>query len=234
MTNETTISTAKPIYFIGGNKGGVGKSLVTIATLDYLQQQNKKVFLIESDTTNPDVWKAYKDITQNSCISLDDADGWITLVNLCDANKDSIIVVNSAARNNMGVSAYGQILNNTLAELNRTLVTCWVINRQMDSIQLLKEYIDSVQDSIIHVIRNAYFGEEKKFELYNGSKIRTAIEEKGGKSVTFPDLADRVSDDIFSKRISIEKAAKELPIGNRAELTRWRSEVKKVFDNIIV
>ena len=104
----------------------------------------------------------------------------------------------------------------------------------MDSIQLLKEYIDSVQDSIIHVIRNAYFGEEKKFELYNGSKIRTAIEEKGGKSVTFPDLADRVSDDIFSKRISIEKAAKELPIGNRAELTRWRSEVKKVFDNIIV
>ena len=114
MTNETTISTAKPIYFIGGNKGGVGKSLVTIATLDYLQQQNKKVFLIESDTTNPDVWKAYKDITQNSCISLDDADGWITLVNLCDANKDSIVVVNSAARNNMGVSAYGQKLNSTV------------------------------------------------------------------------------------------------------------------------
>ena len=48
-----------------------------------------------------------------------------------------------------------------------------------------------------------------------------------------PDLADRVSDDLYSKRLSIGKALKELPIGNRAELTRWRRDVNKVMGEVI-
>jgi hypothetical protein len=224
---------AKRIYLIGGSKGGVGKSMVTMATVDYLQQQGETVLLIESDTGNPDVWKAYKETTETELVNLDDADGWIQLVNLCDSRPESVVVVNSAARNNQGVSAYGETLNGTLAELKRTLITLWVINRQRDSLELLKEYMDAIPNAVIHVFRNGYFGEEKKFELYNGSKLRTAIEERGGKSLTFPDLADRVSDDLYSKRISIAAAFKEFPIGNRAELSRWRTEVRKVLDVIV-
>ena len=224
---------AKRIYLIGGSKGGVGKSMVTMATVDYLQQQGETVLLVESDTGNPDVWKAYRETTEAELVDLDGADGWIQLVNLCDSRPESVVVVNSAARNNQGVSAYGETLNGTLAELKRTLITLWVINRQRDSLELLKEYMDAIPNAVIHVFRNGYFGEEKKFELYNGSKLRTAIEERGGKSVTFPDLADRVSDDLYSKRISIAAALKEFPIGNRAELSRWRTEVRKVLDVIV-
>ena len=224
---------AKRIYLIGGSKGGVGKSMVTMSTVDYLQQQGETVLLIESDTGNPDVWKAYKETTETELVNLDDADGWIQLVNLCDSHPESVVVVNSAARNNQGVSAYGETLNGTLAELKRTLITLWVINRQRDSLELLKEYMDAIPNAVIHVFRNGYFGDEKKFELYNGSKLKTAIEERGGKSVTFPDLADRVSDDLYSKRISIAAALKEFPIGNRAELSRWRTEVRKVLDVIV-
>ena len=152
---------AKRIYLIGGSKGGVGKSMVTMATVDYLQQQGETVLLIESDTGNPDVWKAYKETTETELVNLDDADGWIQLVNLCDSHPDSVVVVNSAARNNQGVSAYGETLNGTLAELNRTLITLWVINRQRDSLELLKEYMDAIPNAVIHVFRNGYFGEEK-------------------------------------------------------------------------
>jgi len=220
---------AKNIYWIGGSKGGVGKSIVAMAIVDYLQNLGENVLLIESDTANPDVWKAYKESTATELINLDEADGWINLVNVLDSNPDHVVVINSAARNSVGVSAYGETLNSTLAELKRKLVTLWVINRQRDSLELLKEYMDAIPNGIVHVVRNAYFGEEKKFELYNNSKIRQAVEEKGGKSVTFPDLADRVSDDLYSKRLSIAAAAKELPIGNRAELLRWRGEVKRYW-----
>lgn len=224
---------AKNIYLIGGSKGGVGKSLVTMAAVDYLQERGESILLIESDTSNPDVWKAYKESVETELFSLDDADGWIRLVNLCESNPDSVVVINTAARNNKGVSAYGETLNSTLAELKRKLITLWVINRQRDSLELLKEYMDAIPNAGVHVVRNGYFGEEKKFELYNGSKLLTAVEERGGKSLTFPDMADRVSDDLYSKRISISVALKELPIGNRAELTRWRNEVKKVLDWVI-
>ena len=224
---------AKRIYLIGGSKGGVGKSLVTMATVDYLQERGESVLLIESDTSNPDVWKVYRDSVETELVNLDEADGWISLVNLCDSKPDSVVVVNSAARNNTGVSAYGGTLNGTLAELKRELVTLWVINRQRDSLELLKEYMDAIPNAVIHVVRNGYFGDEKKFELYNGSKVRTLVEERGGKSITFPDLADRVSDDLYSKRLTIAAASRELPIGNRAELSRWRGEVKKALEGIV-
>lgn len=222
----------KRIYLIGGSKGGVGKSLVTMALVDHLQQQGESVVLIESDTSNPDVWKAYKDSVDAHLLNLDEADGWIELVNLCDSAPKSVAIVNTAARNNRGVSAYGQTLNSTLADLKRQLVTLWVINRQRDSLELLKEYMTAIPNAHVHVVRNAYFGEEKKFELYNSSNLKKVVEDKGGKSVTFPDLADRVSDDIYSKRLSIAQAQKELPLGNRAELSRWKSEAARVLAEI--
>jgi hypothetical protein len=223
---------AKNIYLIGGSKGGVGKSLVSMATVDYLLQREEDVLLIDADTSNPDVWKAYRDTARTDLLDLDNADGWIELINLCDANPESVVVINTAARNNKGVSAYGATLNDTLRELRRKLVTLWVINRQRDSLELLKEYMDAIPDTVVHVVRNGYFGEERKFELYNGSKRRALVEERGGLSLTFPDLADRVSDDIYSKRMHIALAAQELPLGNRAELLRWRAAVKSMLEQL--
>jgi hypothetical protein len=222
----------KRIYIVGGSKGGVGKSLVSMALIDHLQEAGEKVLLIESDTSNPDVWKSYKDDVPCELLDLDDADGWITLVNLCDDQKDSTVVVNTAARNNRGVAAYGVTLRSTLEELERELVTFWVINRQRDSLELLKEYLETLGSSTVHVLMNAYFGEAKKFELYSRSQLRTSIEERGGRSLVFPDLADRVSDDLYSKRLAIAGAMKSLPTGNRAELLRWRGEVSKVLSEL--
>lgn len=221
------------IYVVGGGKGGVGKSSVAIGLIDTLKNSGKDVLLVETDTSNPDVWKMYKDDVASALIDLDDANGWIDLVNICDEHRSKVVVVNTAARNNKGVSAYGETLNSTLQELNRELITLWVINRQRDSLELLKEYMEYLPSSKVHVVRNSYFGDESKFELYNSSKIKKSVEEKDGMSLTFPDLADRVSDDLYSKRLSIEKAMAQLPIGNRAELSRWRSEVRKMFGAIL-
>lgn len=224
---------SKPIIVVGGGKGGVGKSTVSVGTIDTLLARGEKVRLIESDTSNPDVWKMYRSEIETSLIDLDDANGWIELVNVCDGNPDFVVVLNTAARNNRGVSAYGETLNSTLVELKRDLVTIWVINRQRDSLELLNQYMAALSGSRIHVMRNGYFGEEKKFELYNESKLRTLVENTGGKSLTFPDLADRVSDDLYSKRLSIGAAMQTLPLGNRAELARWRREVHKVVGEVI-
>lgn len=220
---------AKAIYVVGGSKGGVGKSLVSMALVDLLQEQRESVLLIESDTSNPDVWKCYRESVETELINLDEADGWINLVNICDSKPESTVVVNTAARNNKGVSSYGETLNSTVEELQRKLVTMWVINRQRDSLELLKEFMDAIPNSQVHVVRNGHFGDETKFELYNGSKVRSTVEARGGQSLTFPDLADRVSDDIYSKRLAIARAATESPIGNRAELKRWRTDVRKVL-----
>jgi hypothetical protein len=85
----------------------------------------------------------------------------------------------------------------------------------------------------VHVVRNGCFGDESQFELYNESEMRQRVEGNGGKSVTFPDLADRVADDLYTKRLALSTAAKVLPTGNRAELGRWRGEVRKVLLQLV-
>ena len=68
-------------------------------------------------------------------------------------------------------------------------------------------------------VRNGYFGDEKKFELYNASKVRETVEGRGGKSITLPDLADRV--------LSGNWAGHEFG-GVRSRGARWRGDDRRL------
>ena len=84
-------------------------------------------------------------------------------------------------------------LDGSLEELGSRLVALWVINRQRDSAGLLKQFMSAIPRAEVRVVRNGYFGDEKKLELYNASKVRQTVEDRGGKSITLPELADRVA-----------------------------------------
>ena len=220
------------LYFIGGSKGGVGKSILSMLIADFLTKcKGRKIILVESDTSNPDVGKTFThdDDVEVVSLSLDNADGWIELVNYADTNKKDI-VINSAARSGEAVEKFGGTLIGSLEELHRRLISFWVINRQRDSIELLKKYMDVVPGEL-HVVRNTFYGDPQKFELFNNSKTKIEAE-KRGTTINLPDLADRVTDDLYSGRLSINRASEEMPLGNRAELKRWRSIAWETFNEI--
>ena len=87
-----------------------------------------------------------------------------------------------------------------------------MIDRKRESLELLWDFMAAIPEAEVHVVRNLYLGSEKKFELYNGSKIKSAIEAKGSKSLSFPELADRVTDAMNKGRMTIEKATGELSL----------------------
>src|SRR4030095_11978955 len=118
-----------------------------------------------------------------------EADGWIELVNTCDEHSGSIVVSNTAGRNNGAVSEFGATLNGSLEELRRRLIALWVINRQRDALELLKDFMTAIPDALVHVVRIAHFGDERKFELYNGSKVRGAHRATRGKDLMLSPLA---------------------------------------------
>ena len=56
----------------------------------------------------------------------------------------------------------------------------------------------------------------------------------GGKiTLDFPDLADRVADQMATQRLTIQAAMKEMPLGHRAELIRWRDEAFKSLAQVM-
>jgi len=166
-------------------------------------------------------------------VNLDEREGWIELVNLVESRPDDTVVINTGARNQTGVSNFGKTLGKALPQLGRKLVVFWLIDRKRESLELLSDFAGALPEAAIHVVRNMYLGTEKKFELYNGSRMRASIEQGGGRSLNFPEVADRVTDAMNKGRLTVEKAAKELSLGDRMELERWREECKAMFAEVV-
>ena len=166
-------------------------------------------------------------------MNLDEREGWIELVNLVERRPESTIVINTGARNQTGVSNFGRTLSKALRQLGRKLVVLWMIDRKRESLELLADFTAAIPEAEVHVVRNLYLGSEKKFELYNGSKMKAAIEARGGKSLNLPELADRVTDAMNKGRMTIEKAVRELSLGDRMELERWREECAAMLSQVI-
>jgi hypothetical protein len=59
--------------------------------------------------------------------------------------------------------------------------------------------------------------------------IRERIAQQNGKTLFLPDLADRVTDDLYSKRITLAQAGAQMKIGDRVELQRWRAAVAEML-----
>lgn len=220
------------IYYVGGSKGGVGKSKMSFALIDYLMSQKKKILLIESDTSNPDVYKAHEPHSSENLIceitNLDTSDGWIEMVEFLEDHPEHFVVINSAARSNTGIEKYGITLKETLNGLERDLCTFWMINRQRDSVELLRGFLNVFPDATVNVCRNMYFGDPEKFEIYNESKSKELIEIKGH-TLNFPGLSPRVADKLYSERIPIWVAQNQFRLGERVELSRWKNLCANLF-----
>jgi hypothetical protein len=218
----------RPILLVGGGKGGVGKSLFPVALVDYALSTDARPLLVETDTSVPDVYKAYGDEVDAELVNLDEREGWIDLLNVVESHADNTIIINTGARNQTGITNFGKTLRTALPQLKRRLVVFWLIDRKREGLELLGDFAEALPEATVHVVRNMYFGTERKVEVYNGSKTRAAIEQSG-RSLTFPELADRVTDAMNKGRLTLGEAVQELSFGDRMEVERWRGECKEMF-----
>lgn len=230
------MTTKRRVCLVGGSKGGVGKSLLAMTILDYLQTKAAfaETLFVETDNSNPDVWKAYKDSVASALLDLDTADGWLELLNHCADPQYQTIVINTAARNNLAVTQFGERLALGLAELDVTLTTLWVINTQLDSLELLKQYRAALPIGEVHVVRNEFRG--SNFRLYDESELRGDIEARGGHSLSMSTLAERVTQELYGKqRMTLDKVAtsQASPFGHRIEAKRWRAVSARMLDAVL-
>lgn len=221
------------IFLVAGT-GGVGKSLVTMALLDYLYTQNSKILLVDSDTRTCDVSKSCHNVIDSKIIDLENARGWLELVDLCESKPEFTILINTARLNDRSVSREILVLPDSLQELNRELITFWVIGRKKDGFNFLKDFKSSLANTTVHVVKNLFFGDESVFEQFKNSPLIKEVTKDGGKMLSFPKLNPEVSDEFFNNRINIAFAAKNLAFNLQEELNCWRGDVKQMFDSVFL
>ena len=215
------------ILLIGGGKGGVGKSTVSMALIDALIAKGEQVVLVESDDSNPDAYKALNKIVPCEICNMDDEAGYIKLGNIIEANPKACIVVNTAARATAGLVQHGGIISDVAQELKRDLVMLWPINRQRDSLELLNEFVKNAQGySAIYAVLNTYFGDAAKFTRFHASQLKNKL----SGFIEFPELNDLVADKLVDNRLALGNANEQLQIAERSALRRYREAAQKVFE----
>lgn len=216
----------KKIISIDGGKGGTGKSIVSSAMLDTALQSGKNVFLIEADTSNPDVGKAYADLPSEA-VCLDEKEGFLELASLIHKTDAETFVINNPARSGAW-NTHGGLLVNNLSRINAEMTVLWVANRQKDSVELLTDFFSAFPAIPVFFTINSYWGSPDKFEIWHNSKLKGKIQDAQGGELVFPDMADRVSHAMRNSRLRWDQI-ESLDFGELIEAERVRNEFQGVL-----
>jgi len=226
------------IFYVGGSKGGVGKSMVSLTLVQFLIDKygdTKTIHLIETDESNPDVGRVYRGKIPVSTALLDDKeDGWILLSNIIEGSSNSLFVINSAARSNLGVAKHGANFSAVLSDgaIPYDFVTFFPINRQKDSVLLLCDYLQAMTFGKIYVIRNTYFGDPERFRLfakYYDSEL--ILQKRVSNILDFPELSDIIADEFYTGGKTIPETLPQLGAFARQSFKSWQEKVCKMFEN---
>ena len=153
-------------------------------------------------------------------------DGFIELSKFIEHNPDVFIVVNTPAGATQFLVKYGNILAHVAMVMKRDLIMVWPINRQRDSVELLADFVGgSTGFSAIYVFKNAYFGAEYKFSIYDNSKIKARVTA----TLMFPELDDMIADALAGKRLAPSMAPPDFGITDHYILDVYRREAAEVL-----
>lgn len=231
LDRDKLMCSTSAFIVVGGGKGGVGKTMSTMSTIDMFLAaglEPERILVIESDTSNPDVAKALeKTSIRVDRFRMDEAGGYIeigkVMEEFCRA-EPRIIVVNTPASITEHLVKYEPLLREVATALSMRLCMLWPINRQRDSLELLKNWFDATERTpwLTVVLKNTYFGSEKKFTRYDSGKLKQKL-----KTAVLPDLNDLIADRLIDERLPLWEANPRLSIVERAVLTEFRQEARK-------
>lgn len=239
---------ATKIIFVLGDKGGVGKSMVSQAVADYLHGRGVQLAILEADTRNPDVGRMFEGEVPVAQANVRSDNGWMDVMDFVTSHVGHTIVINTPA-------GIGDYMANDLASFGKFFVDqgipvelemWWVMNIQHDSVNLLHEAYRSYGQHFkrIRVVCNLHFAngdssEHGPFFLWHESPLRTEIEKRGGRTIYFPGLHLRVVKKLFDPEIIMPFSqasdaaigeAVRLEVSERWKLQQWLSQCDAAFE----
>jgi len=220
-----------PIILFEGYKGGVGKSMVATAFVEYCKEKGIKVSLIDTDFTNPDLNAIYQQTENCKVIDIDkiDGGGWTELMDFADSN-DETIICSMKAGSKQSTEKNIDFIQTALSQLNRPLVVFFVLGIQTQNAVLLKESIELYSQAKFIAVKNMKNGEPDEFFIFDEAKENGAFE--GVEEMIFPRVHARVALQITdsNKTVSELLAGSDLRIGQRAALQTWIGQCSDRFD----
>ena len=208
----------------GGNKGGVGKSMLATTVASLLLANGEAVTLIEADKANPDIARRFANHAPVLLADVSDRNGWIELLDALETITTPHIVMSLPAGPNE-IETIQHLLKRTLLSLGIDLQLIFCLSRQFDSIDLIGKSLNAglatfAQKGI--AVKNGFFGRDDQFDRWHHSQQRNQWMTKNFSEAYLPELNHRIVDFLESHPQPLHHLASAgLTTALRLDLEDW-------------
>ncbi len=174
------------IYFVGGEKGGVGKSVVARLLAQWCVDRSAPFAAIDADASHGSLLRSYGEFTQP--VDLESFASADEIVNRALA-ADRTVVVDLPAQSGRALERWIESADVVrFAREAGVRLTLWhVSDGTFDSVRDLERTLDRWADSFQYVaVRN--HGRARDFSLFDESDGRRRVEQMGGSVIDVPEL----------------------------------------------
>ncbi|MBM2324331.1 MULTISPECIES: AAA family ATPase [Roseobacteraceae] len=191
----------KRIFFIHGDKGGVGKTEVAKRMAAVMLQNGLPVTLVDGDDKNAGLHAAFEkgelDVQRIKVMTPAGRDALFDVI----AQSPGDVLIDLPARgsdvterlNQDGASEDGFSLELLLAEIEAELTIVFVIDQTRSPLVALKDELAALPDATRWIIvRN--WREDRDFTLFDTTKVKADLEARGAAVIDMVRLDPRVND----------------------------------------
>jgi len=235
MQPEVTLNGHSRILLIGGEKGGVGKSLVSRALAQYFIDHSMPFVGFDTDRSHGALMRFYADYA--SPILIDRYEALDHIVEVAVEQSGLRVLVDLAAQTHAPLVAWmddSGVLD--LARENGLQITYWhVMDTGRDSVDLLRQILERFQDRLNYVVvRNQLRGND--FSNLEKSGLLDRLSDLGGGVIEVKQLHQSVIQKIDAKDSSFWAAKQSgtefgagLGLMERQRLKTWMNHVFAEF-----
>jgi hypothetical protein len=225
------------INFIGGEKGGVGKSVTARLLAQYFIDRNRAFAGFDTDRSHHSFARFYEGFA--TPVAVDSFEGLDAIVNGFESNPNQSVIVDLASQTLAPLARW--IHASGLFEIFQELgvaVNFWhVVDNGKDSSDLLGTLIDTFGPGPNYiVVQNE--GRGSDFGLLLGSDSMTKASANGARIITLPRLHEAALRKIDTQNTSFWKAINDrsgphaLGLLERQRVKNWLGQVYAEFDKL--
>ncbi len=225
------------LNFIGGEKGGVGKSVTARLLAQHFIDRSRPFVGFDTDRSHSSFTRFYQGFA--SPVVVDSFEGLDTVVNGFESNPEQSVIVDLAAQTLAPLARWikESDLFGVFAEMGVAVNFWHVLDDGRDSTDLLGTLIDTFGDKPNYIVVQNY-GRGSDFALLLGSQSLSKAMLAGAKVIALPRLHEASMRKIDTQNTSFWKAANDRESANalglleRQRVKSWLATTYAAFDTL--
>lgn len=161
-----------PAIIVVNPKGGVTKSTWLASTAYHLYELGWRPFVIDTDVSNPDLFKSHSERLTVECIALDNEDGFVSVARrLADPKIQEPILISCGAGLVEVFLENAPVLDLAASRAQRPLIVVSPIDLDIDSFIHLDDIVEAMPGARVFVVRPRHYGRPRDFVAFASSEI---------------------------------------------------------------